>query len=94
MVEYFANTSTCALGNFACALGRADADILARDGSAFADIAGCVEWVKCDKVARAFPDTLGRCSCAFGGSFADVSSAPTGLTTGAALMGLLLRGRL
>jgi hypothetical protein len=57
MVEYFANSPTCALGDFACALGGADTDVLASDGSAFGDIASGVEWVECDKVARTFPDT-------------------------------------
>lgn len=94
MVEYFANSPTCALGDFACALGGADSDVLAGNGSAFADIARGVEWVKCDKVARTFPDTLGCRSSAFGGSFAYVSGAPTYVATGAALMGLLLGGRL
>jgi hypothetical protein len=94
MVEYFANSPTCALGDFACALGGADTDVLASDGSAFGDIASGVEWVECDKVARTFPDTLGRRSSALGGSFADVSGAPTDVATGAAMLGLLLGGRL
>ena len=94
MVEYFANSPTCALGDFACALGGADADVLAGNGSAFADIASGVEWVKCDKVARTFPNTLGRRSSALGGSFADVSGASTDVATGAALTGLLLGCRL
>jgi hypothetical protein len=55
MVEYSANFPACALGYFACALGGADADVLAGDGSAFGDIASGVERVKCDKVARTFP---------------------------------------
>jgi len=92
MVEYFANSPTCALGDFACTLGGANADVLAGDCSAFADIAGRVEWVKSDKVARTFPNSLGRRSSALGGSFADVSGAPANVATGAALMGLL-RGR-
>jgi hypothetical protein len=94
MVEYFANTTTCSLDDFACALSGADAHVLASDGSAFGDIASGVEWVKCDKVARTFPNTLGRRSSALGGSFADVSSASTDVATGAALMGRLLGGRL
>jgi hypothetical protein len=89
MVEYFANSSTCAFGDFACALGGADADVLARDGAAFADIAGSIEWVKRHEVAGAFAHSLGRCSGALAGSFADVSRAPADVATGAALMGLL-----
>ena len=94
MVEYFANSPTCALGDFACALGGADADVFAGDGSAFADIASGVDWVKCDQVARTFSNTLGRRSSALGGSFADVSGTLTDVATWAALMGLLLRSRL
>jgi hypothetical protein len=94
MVEYFANSPTCALGDFACALGGSDADVFAGDGSAFGDIASGVDWVKCDKVARTFPNTLGRRSSALGGSFADVSGTLTDVATWAALMGLLLRRRL
>ena len=94
MVEYFANTPTCALGDFACALGGADTNILAGDGSPFGDIASGVDWVKCDKVGGTFPNTLGRRSSPLGGSFADISGAPADLASGTALMGLLLRGRL
>jgi hypothetical protein len=54
MVEYFAYTPTCALGDFACALHRADADVLAGDDSAFGDIASGVQWVQCDKVCKTF----------------------------------------
>ncbi len=81
------------LAIFACALGGADANVLAGDGSAFADIASGVERVKCDKVAGAFPNSLSRRSSALGGSFADVAGAPADVASGAALMGLLLRGR-
>ena len=94
MVEYFAYTPTCALGDFACALHRADADVLASDDSAFADIASGVQWVQCDKVSRTFPNTLGCCSGAPGGSFPDVSGALADIGTGAAVMGLLLDGKL
>jgi len=94
MVEYFAYTPTCALGDFACALHRADADVLASDDSAFADIASGVQWVQCDKVSRTFPNTLGRCSGAPGGSFPNVSGAFADIGAGAAVMGLLLCRRL
>ncbi len=94
MVEYPANAPACPLCDFACALGRAHADVLTRGSSAFADIAGGFARVQCDKVARAFPNTLGRRSSALGGSFADVSGAPADIATGAALMGLLRRGSL
>jgi hypothetical protein len=94
MVEYFANSTTCAFGDFACALGSANADVFAGNGSAFGDIASGVEGVKCDKVACTFPDPLGRRSSALGGSFADVSGTPTDIATRAGLMGLLFSGRL
>jgi hypothetical protein len=81
MVEYFANTPTCALGDFACALGGTDADILAGDSCTLANIASGVERVKCDQVARTFPNTLGRRPSALGGSFADVSGAATDVAT-------------
>jgi hypothetical protein len=94
MVEYFANSPTCTLGNFACALGGADSDVLAGNGSAFADIASGVEWVKCDKIACTLPNTLGRRSGTLGGSFADVPGASTDVATWAALLRLVLGGRL
>ena len=94
MVEYFAYTPTCALGDFACTLHRADADVLASDDSAFADIVSGVQWVQCDKVSRTSPSTLGRCAGAPGGSFPDVSGALADISTGATVMGLLLGGRL
>ena len=94
MVENLANSTTCAFGDLARALGRADADVLAGDGCTFADIASRVDGVKGDKVARTFPNALSRRSSALGGSFADVSGALADLATWAALMGLLLRGRL
>ena len=90
VVEDLANTSTCALGDFACALGGPDADILSGDRCTFAHITSRVEWVKSDKVARTLPDTLGGGSSALGGSLADVSGTPANVATGAALPGLLL----
>ncbi len=94
MVEYFANSPTCALGDFAGALGGSYADVLAGDSCTFTDIAGGVDRVKGDKVGRTFANALGRRSSALGGSFTDVSGAPADVATGAALMGLLRGGRL
>jgi hypothetical protein len=94
VVEQFANSPTCTLGNFACAPGGADTDVLAGDGSAFADVASGVEWVKCDKIACTLSNTLGRCSGSLGGSFADVPGSSTDVATGASLMRLTLGGRL
>lgn len=88
MVEYFANPPTCSLGDFACSLGGADTDVLAGDGCTLSDIAGGVDGVEGDEIARTFPDTLGRCSGAFGGTFANVSGAAADVAAGAALLGL------
>jgi hypothetical protein len=92
MVEQFANSPPCALGDFACALHSADADILTGHGRALADVAGGIERVKRDKVARTLPNSPGRRPSALGGSFADVSGAPADIATGAGLLGLLLGG--
>jgi hypothetical protein len=94
MMEYFANTPACALGDFARALDGADAHVLAGDCGTLADIAGSVDWVKGDKVARSFPDTLGGRSGALCGSFANVPGAPADVASGAALLELPLGGRL
>jgi hypothetical protein len=96
MVKYLANPPACALGNFSCSLGCAYAHILAGNGRALSDIACGVYGVEGDEIARAFPDSLGRCAGPLGGSFADVSRAAANVATGAALLGLGLRlgGRL
>ena len=89
MVENLADSSTCALCDFACAFGGADADVLAGDRCTLADIACSVDRVEGDKVVRTFSDTLGGRSCTLGGSFADVSGTPAEIAIGATLMGLL-----
>jgi hypothetical protein len=94
MVKYFANPPTCPLGDFAGALSGADADVLAGNTCALADIASGVERVKGDQVGRAFANTFGRRPGALRGSFADVSGTPADVAAGAGLMGLLLGGRL
>jgi hypothetical protein len=90
MVEYPANTPASSLGDFACALGGAHADIFAGDGCTLAHIASGVKRVKGHQVASTFPNPLGCRSSALGGSFANVSRALTDVATGAAL--LVLRG--
>jgi len=94
MMEHFANTAACALGDFACTLRGAYADVLAGGRSAFADIAGGFHRVERDKVARSFPNPFGCRSSALGGSFADVPGTPAHFATRAAPMWLLLSGRL
>lgn len=88
MVEYPANTPTCALGDFACPLGGTNADVLARDDCTLSDIACRVEGVQSNQIARTFSDTLGRCSSPFGGPFANVSGTAANVTARAALLGL------
>ena len=88
MVEYPANTPTCAFGNFACSLGGTNADVLAGDGCTLSNIADGVDGVESNEIARTFPNTRRRCSSAFGGPFADVSGTAANVTAGAALLGL------
>jgi hypothetical protein len=94
MVENLADSPACALGDFASPLGCAYADVLAGDDPAFADIASGFDWMKGDKVACAFPNTLGCCSSTLGGPLADVSGTLAHVATGTALMGLLFGGGL
>ena len=93
MVEYFANTPACALGNFSSALAGANANILACFGTAFADIAGGFHWVQCNEVTGTFPNTLACRSSALGRSLADVSGAMTDVSAGAGWMRLLCSRR-
>jgi hypothetical protein len=59
MVKYLANPATGALGDFACSLGGANADVFAGNGRAPSDIACCVYGVEGDEITRTFPDSLG-----------------------------------
>ena len=88
MVKYPANAPACALGDFACSLGGANADVLAGNGRALSDIACGVDGVEGDEIARTFSDPLGRCSGSLGGTFACVPDAATDVAAGAALLGL------
>jgi len=88
MVEDFADAATCALGDFARALSGTDADVLAGDGCAFADVAGGVDGVEGDEIDRAFADALGCRSGSLGGALADVAGSAADVTAGAAGLGL------
>jgi hypothetical protein len=88
MVEDFADAATCSLGDFACALRGTDADVLAGDGCAFADVAGGVDGVEGDKIAGTFADALGCGSGSFGRAFADIASSAADVMARAAGLGL------
>jgi hypothetical protein len=94
MVKYLANPPACAFGDLAGSLGGAHADVLAGNGRALSDIAGGVDGVEGDEIARAFPDSLGGGAGALGRPFADVARAAANLAAGAAVLGLKLGGRL
>jgi hypothetical protein len=91
VVEDFADAATCALSDFACALGSADTDVLAGDTCTLADVAGGVEGVEGDEIAGTFADALGCGSCSLGSALADVSGSAADVTAGAAGLGLGLR---
>jgi hypothetical protein len=86
MMEDFADATARTLGDLACTLGCADADVLAGYGCAFADVAGGVDGVEGDEIAGPFADALGcgsGTSCGaladVAGSAADVAARATGL---------------
>jgi hypothetical protein len=89
MVEDFADAATCSLGDFAGALRSTDADVLARDGRAFADVAGGLGGVEGDKVAGTFADALGCGSGSLGSAFADIARSAADVTARAAGLWLL-----
>jgi hypothetical protein len=84
MVEDFAYAATCAFGDFACAFGGTDADVLAGDACAFADVFRGPGGVQSDEIACAFADALGCCAGSFSGAFADVAGSAANVTAGAA----------
>jgi hypothetical protein len=88
MVEDFADASTCALGDFAGALSGTDADVLAGDACAFADVGCGADRVQGDEIAGAFADALGCRSGSPGGALADVAGSAANITARAAGLGL------
>jgi len=90
MVEDLADAATCALGDFACALGGTDADVPSGNGCSFADVACGVEGVEGDEIAGAFADALGCGSGSLGSALADVAGSAADVTAGAAGLGLWL----
>jgi hypothetical protein len=92
VVEDLANAATCAFGDFACALGSADAYVLSGDACTLAYVTGGVDRVESDEVASSFADALGCGSGSFGGVLADVAGSAADVTAGAA--GLRLGRRL
>jgi hypothetical protein len=88
VVKDFADAATCALGDFVCALGGADADVLSGDGCSLADVPGGVDGVQGYEIASAFADALGCCPGSLGGALADVAGSAADITAGAAGLGL------
>jgi hypothetical protein len=91
VVEDFADAAACALGDFACALRGADADVLARNACAFADVFRGSDGMEGDEIAGAFADALGCLSGSLGRALADVAGSTADVTAGAAGLGLGLR---
>jgi hypothetical protein len=91
VVEDFADAATCSLCDFACALRGADADVLASDACAFANVFRSSGGMEGDEIAGTFADTLGCGSGSFGGTLADVSRSAADVTARAAGLGLGLR---
>jgi len=87
MVEDLANAATCALSYFACALHRADADVLSGDYCTFADVTGGADGVQGYKITRPFTDALGCSSRSFRGSLANVARSAANVTAGTAGLG-------
>src|ERR1700722_2259010 len=90
VMEYLADAATCALGDFACPLSGTDADVLARDSCAFADVACGFGRVEGDEIAGAFADALGCFSSSLPSALADVAGSAADVTAGAAGLGLWL----
>ena len=88
VVEDFADAATGALSDFACALGGTDADVLAGDTCAFADIFRGSGGVEGDEIAGAFADALGCLSGSLSSALADVAGSAADVTSGAAGLGL------
>jgi hypothetical protein len=88
VVEDFADAATGALGDLACALGGADADVLAGDACAFTNVFRGSSGVEGDEIAGTFADALGCRSCSLGGALADVAGSAADVTAGAAGLGL------
>jgi hypothetical protein len=86
MVKEFANTPPGALGDFACSLGGTHAHILARNHRAFSYIAGGVDRVQGDQIARAFSYSLGCCANALGCPFAHIARTAANLAPGAVFL--------
>jgi hypothetical protein len=88
VVEDFADAAACALGDFACALGGTDADVLAGGACALADVLRGSYGVEGDEIAGAFADALGCLSGSFASPLADVAGSAADVTAGAAGLGV------
>jgi hypothetical protein len=88
VVEDLADPATCALNDFACALGGTDADVFAGDACAFADVFRGPGGVEGGEIAGAFADAFGCRSCSFSSALADVAGSAADVTARAAGLGL------
>ena len=88
VVEDLADAATCTLGDFACALRGTNADVLAGDACAFADVFRGSDGVEGDEIAGAFANALACGTRSLGGTFADVAGSAADVTAGAARLGL------
>jgi hypothetical protein len=91
VVEDLAYTSTCALGDFACALDCSDSHVFAGYSCALAYVARGVNGVECNEIAGAFANAFGCRSGSFGSAFADVAGSTSDVASGAAWLLLGLR---
>ena len=88
VVEDFADAATRALGDLACALCCTDADVLAGDACALANVACGVHGVEGDEIAGALADALGCLSGSLGCALSDVAGSAADVTARAAGLGV------
>ena len=91
VVEDFADAATCALDDLAGALGGTNANVLARDTCAFANVACGLDGVKGDEIAGTFADALGCRSGSLGGALADIAGSAADFIASAVAWGRCLR---
>src|SRR6202021_2532252 len=88
VVEEFADATASAPSDLPGAFGSADANVLAGNTCALADVARGVEWVEGDEIGGALADAFCSCSGTLGSPLADVARAAAYVAAGAAGLGL------